>query len=395
MTQPLARHLEAVVDEGLFAARGRNRQSLPERPLGETPVSASGPHVWHQTAVGPEAEGHGMDPTETGCLPERQPTVERWARWNGLGHRRLKISVNLSGARGVSSQIEDVVKAVESFCYPVSSRRDEVSMAITVTELYRYPIKSCRGEALAKATLDSRGIVGDRQFMVVDEDGLFLTQREVARLCQLDPLVHEGGLTLRAPDTPSLTIPVRRAGSDCTVTIWDDRCRATDQGDHAALWLERLLRVPVRLVRLADDFVRPVDPAYALRPTDQVHFGDGFPLLLINQASLDDLNGRMEAALPMNRFRPNIVVAGAPAYAEDHWRTLRIGAIVFDVVKPCSRCAITQIDQASAVQGKEPLRTLAGYRMTAEKKMLFGQYLVHAEPGTICIGDRVDVLAEG
>ncbi|GIW06730.1 MAG: MOSC domain-containing protein [Dehalococcoidia bacterium] len=265
-------------------------------------------------------------------------------------------------------------------------------MPIHVTELYRYPLKSCRGESLAEAAIDERGIAGDRQFMVVDHAGVFLTQREIPRLCQIVPEVNDGRLTLRAPSAPDVTIAIRGGSGDREVQVWDDRCLAVDQGDDVASWLTHLLGVPARLVRLADGVVRPVDPAYARQPSDQVHFGDGFPFLLVNQASLDDLNVRMGAPLPVNRFRPNIVVAGADAYAEDGWRRLKIGDLVYDVVKACSRCAITQVDQESASQGKEPLRTLAGYRMTSAKKMLFGQYLIHGGLGTIRVGDAVTLV---
>lgn len=266
-------------------------------------------------------------------------------------------------------------------------------MAISVTELYRYPVKSCRGEPLTEASLDARGIVGDRAFVVVDENGTFLTQRDLPHLCRVVPTVDHTSVTLRAPGMDDLEFAIRTGSGDYVVTIWNDRCLAVDQGDAVADWLERALGVPARLVRLADRFVRPVDPLYAVRPTDQLHFGDGFPLLLLNQASLDDLNRRMGAPLPVDRFRPNIVVRGAEAYAEDGWRQLRIGEGTFHVVKPCSRCAVTQVDQETGAQGKEPLRTLASYRLTPAKQVLFGHYLIHAGDGVIRVGDPVDVIA--
>jgi uncharacterized protein YcbX len=266
-------------------------------------------------------------------------------------------------------------------------------MAITVTELYRYPVKSCRGELLREAALDDRGFVGDRAFLVVDETGTFLTQREFPGLCLIDPVVEEDRVTLRAPGSVDLEFPIRDGLGDCEVTVWNDRCLAVDQGDAVAQWLEHRLGVPARLARLAAGFVRRVDATYAVRWTDQVHFGDGFPVLLINAASLDDLNRRMGLPLPVNRFRPNIVVGGAPAYAEDGWRQLRIGEVIFHVVKPCSRCAVTQVDQATAALGKEPLRTLASYRLTPTKQVLFGQYLIHAGPGVVRVGDPVEVIA--
>lgn len=150
-------------------------------------------------------------------------------------------------------------------------------MSLWVSELYRYPVKSCRGEPLREAPLDARGIAGDRLFMIVDPAGVFLTQRELPALCRIVPLVGEGALTLRAPSAEDLVISIRRGPGDCEVTVWNDRCAAVDQGDEAAAWLERVLGCPARLVRMAEEFIRPVDPHYAVRPTDHLHFGDGFP----------------------------------------------------------------------------------------------------------------------
>ncbi|MFN8532040.1 MAG: MOSC domain-containing protein [Dehalococcoidia bacterium] len=265
-------------------------------------------------------------------------------------------------------------------------------MTISVTSLNRYPIKSCRGESLDHAVVNARGFAGDRAFLIVDADGSYLTQRDIPRICLIVPTVRDTCLEATAPGMEPLAITVRKSGAAREVTIWEDRCWAIDQGDEAAEWLERFLGVPARLVRQADDDVRQVDQDHAPRPTDQVHFGDGYPFLLLSRATLDDLNRRMEAPLPVDRFRPNIVVDGCDAYTEDRWSEIRIGALTFDVVKSCSRCAITQIDQASGVQGKEPLRTLAGYRMTPEKKMLLGRYLIHRTPGVIQIGDAIEVL---
>lgn len=149
--------------------------------------------------------------------------------------------------------------------------------------------------------------------------------------------------------------------------------------------------MPARLVRMADDFVRRVDARYARQPSDQTGFADGYPFLLISQASLDDLSARL-APLPMNRFRPNIVVSGCDAFAEDDWREIRIGGIIFNIVKPCARRAIPTIDQDTAIAGPEPLRTLAAYR-TFGQKVLFGQNLVAANTGTLRVGDEVEIIA--
>lgn len=150
--------------------------------------------------------------------------------------------------------------------------------------------------------------------------------------------------------------------------------------------------MPARLVRIADDSVRRIDARYARRLSDQTGFADSYPFLLISQASLDDLNARLASPVPINRFRPNIVISGCDAFAEDDWREIRIGGIVFNIVKPCARCAIPTIDQDTAIAGPEPLRTLAAYR-TFGQKVRFGQYLVAANTGSLRVDDEVQVVA--
>lgn len=265
-------------------------------------------------------------------------------------------------------------------------------MTRTVTALYRYPVKSCRGIGIERGEIGPRGFDGDRGFVIVNENRVFLTQRDIPRLALIVPKLAETTLSLSALGTEPITLPIRRAGPIEPVTVWRDTCEAVDQGDDVANWLSGYLDRDVRLMRMADGSVRRVDPAYARQPDDQVSFADAYPFLLISQASLDDLNSRMGAPLPMNRFRPNIVVAGCEPYAEDSWRTIRIGSVLFDVVKPCARCVTTQIDQATAKQGADPLRTLARYRLV-NGGMLFGQNLIHHGPGMISAGDEVQIVA--
>jgi uncharacterized protein YcbX len=173
------------------------------------------------------------------------------------------------------------------------------------------------------------------------------------------------------------------------VAIWRDRCDAIDQGDAAAEWASAFLGASCRLVRIADDTVRPVDRDFAVSEGDQVGFADGYPFLLTTEESLADLNDRMAQALPMDRFRPNIVISGFEPFAEDDWRRIRIGEIAFAVVKPCARCPITTTDQATAKRGQEPLRTLATYRQVPGKGVMFGQNLIHESTGIIRVGDPV------
>jgi len=260
---------------------------------------------------------------------------------------------------------------------------------IYVSALYCYPIKSCRGVALKQATTDARGIVGDRRMMIVDEEGTFISQREVAHLALIAPQPNaDGSLTLSAPGMPALTLWPSGQGPARPVRVWRDTCLAVDQGDAVADWFSTFLGMAVRLVHIADAFVRRVDARYARRPSDQAAFADGYPFLLISQASLDALNARLATPLPMNRFRPNIVVDGCPPFAEDGWRDFRINGITFSAVKPCARCVVTTIDQETAIAGPEPLRTLASFR-AVDQKVMFGQNLVADRPGSVRVGDAV------
>jgi len=260
-----------------------------------------------------------------------------------------------------------------------------------VDGLYCYPVKSCRGASLDTAIVGPRGIAADRQWMVVDEEGEFLTQRALPRMALVSPRLIDVGLELTAPGMPPLSVSPSVQPERTRVTVWEERCAAVEEGRDAAEWLSTFLEVPCRLVRMPDDEVRRVDPRYAT-PDDQVGFADGFSFLLTSRASLDDLNQRLPAPLPMNRFRPNIVVAGSEAFEEDRWKRIRIDGITFAVVKPCARCAITTTDQDTGERSHEPLRTLATFRRVAGRGVMFGQNLVHDRAGVLHVGAEVEVL---
>ena len=262
---------------------------------------------------------------------------------------------------------------------------------MTLQALYRYPVKSLRGEELHSHPVDARGLVGDRRWMVVDDSGRFLTQRQQARMALVDTrLDDEGLLHLAAPDMPPLAV-VRSAPEPLEVRVWGDRVIAESTGPEADAWLSEFIGQPCRLVRMPDAVRRAVDPDYATAD-DQVGFADGFPFLLISQGSLDDLNSRLERALPMLRFRPNLVVDGCAPYAEDGWRRIRIGELEFRVAKPCSRCVIPTIDVTTGERGREPLQTLMTYRRR-DNKIYFGQNLIHDGHGRLERGMPVEVLA--
>ena len=262
---------------------------------------------------------------------------------------------------------------------------------IRVSGLAVYPVKSCRGVELDEAVVGATGFDLDRQWMVVDADGRFLSQREAPELAQIEVAVAGEGLTLSVPALPALTIPLRTPhGRERTVEVWQDRCAAVDEGDAAARWLEQHLGRRAMLVRMAGVGSRPLAGA-PVAPGIAVSFADAYPFLLVSESSLEELNRRLESPVPMNRFRPNIVVAGCEPHAEDEWRRVGIGEVVFRVTKPCARCVITTTDQRTGERGPEPLRTLASYR-TVGGKVLFGQNLVHENRGLVRVGDRVQVL---
>lgn len=261
---------------------------------------------------------------------------------------------------------------------------------MTLQSLYRYPVKSMRGQEFDSLDVDARGFVSDRRWMVVDGNGWFLTQRQQARMALIDVRPDAAaGLQLSAPGMPSLVLGPAD-GERVDVEVWGDRVRAQLVSAEADAWLSGFLDQACHLVYLPDDARRPVDPQYA-GPDDQVGFADGFPFLLISQSSLDDLNTRLATPLPMLRFRPNLVVAGCEAYAEDSWRRIRIGGITLRVVKPCSRCIIPTIDFETGERGSEPLQTLMSYRRR-DNKIYFGQNLLHESAGRLAVGMPVEVV---
>lgn len=265
----------------------------------------------------------------------------------------------------------------------------------TVASLHIHPVKSCRGHDVAEATLDAFGLVGDRRFLVVDERGHFLTQRTLPRLAHVVPEIDAGALHLTGSGVGDVTIPLGGCASDaaCEVVIWRDTVRAVDLGPAAAAWLTQVLGRPARLVRMAPGYSRPIRRDSA-RPGDEAAFSDAFPLLILSEASLAELNGRLDDALPMNRFRPNLVVAGCEAYAEDAWRRIRIGDVVLRAAGACARCIVTTTDQRTLERGKEPLRTLAQYRRSEDGLIYFGQNYIHeTKSGRLEVGAPIEILA--
>jgi uncharacterized protein YcbX len=264
--------------------------------------------------------------------------------------------------------------------------------SLRVAGLFTYPVKSCAGLAHDSIALDARGPLWDRRWMVVGPDGVFLTQRELPRLAVVRPRLEAEELVLCAGGGET-RVPLRRgAGETRRVRVWEDECEAWDEGDEASGLLSEHLGTPARLVRMAEEFVRPVDPGYALRPS-QIGFADAYPLLVVTEGSLEELNRRLEerftSPVPMSRFRPNVVLTGCAPFAEDDWKALRIGETTLDLAKPCGRCATTRVDQARGVvhDPREPLAALATFRLR-DQNVLFGQYAIHRAPGRIAVGEE-------
>lgn len=249
---------------------------------------------------------------------------------------------------------------------------------ITVASLHVYPVKSCRGVERTEARLTEAGLEHDREWMIVTPEGRFVTQREQPRLALISPSLDDQGLHLTAPGAPDIAVPFDFQGGPVQVTVWRDLCQAYDQGEVAARWLSGYLGRPLRLVRFDPSHRRPSDAVWTGGVDAVSRFSDGFALLAISLASLADLNGRLAAPLPMNRFRANLVLDGLPSYGEDALGDLAVGGIRLRRVKPCTRCSITTTNQMTgAVEGDEPLRTLKTYRWDAALRgVKFGQNLI-------------------
>ena len=271
---------------------------------------------------------------------------------------------------------------------------------IHLSEIRIYPVKSLRGLSPRSAVVEPWGLQQDRRWMLVDSTGRFISQREFPALARVDAAAEGGALRIAAEGQGALElrVPDETVPSE-PVTVWRSTVAARPAGDAAAAWFSRLLGVACRLVYLADPTLRRVSPEYG-RAEDRVSFADGYPLLLASLPSLAALNRRLPTApLPIDRFRPNLVVDGCAPFEEDSWRLIRVGEVTFRLVKPCDRCIVTTVDQRSGERAidaarAEPLRTLARFRRSGNK-ILFGQNLIPSSLGELRIGDPVEVLERG
>ncbi len=260
-----------------------------------------------------------------------------------------------------------------------------------LSEIWIYPIKSLGGISLTEATVQERGLQYDRRWMLVDAGGKFITQRKVHEMALIDVAFLKGGLqvTHRSFPDDALFISFEPTTKEpIKVQVWDDEVEAVTVSHESDRWFSKYLGRAVLLVKMPEKTVRLVDPNYA-KNGEAVSFADGYPLSVISQASLDDLNARLTEPVSMRRFRPSIVITDTPSFAEDAWVNITIGSASFKAVKPCARCVLITIDPVTGQTSPEPLKTLSSYRKQ-NGKILFGMNLL-ARPGHIAVGDRVEI----
>ncbi|MEO7035070.1 MAG: MOSC N-terminal beta barrel domain-containing protein [Polyangiaceae bacterium] len=256
-----------------------------------------------------------------------------------------------------------------------------------VSALYVYPIKACRGIRLSEWAVAARGFEADRRWMIVDMAGNFVTQREMSELSQVETSLLGDSLRISTPGFSPLELPRSYdSGTSRTVQVWRDQV-VTAAHPEGSAWFSQFLRAPHELVYMPDAELRHVNPE-AARAGDIVSFADGYPFLLISEASLTDLNSRLAEPITMDRFRPNIVVTDTAPFAEDEYNRVRLGEISFRGVKRCERCVVTNVDPLTGERGREPLRTLASYRLE-DQKIWFGMNLIHEGTGVLRVGDAV------
>jgi len=262
-----------------------------------------------------------------------------------------------------------------------------------LSEIYIYPVKSLSGISLDSSSVKIEGLQFDRRWMVVDKNNDFLTQRTNSEMALISTAINKEGVEFshKTKQLPKLFIPFDKLSHETAVVrIFEDKVLANFISEEADRWLTIAIGMECRLVTLTDQHKRYVNKKYA-HNNETVGFADGFPFLIIGQSSLDLLNSKLEDKLPMNRFRPNFVFTGGEAHDEDKWLKIKIGEVIFDVVKPCARCVIPTIDQNTGIKNKEPLSTLSKYRRSGNK-ILFGQNLIARNSGFVNLGDKLEIL---
>jgi len=262
-----------------------------------------------------------------------------------------------------------------------------------LSEINIYPVKSLGGISLQASEVTDRGLKHDRRWLIINNEEKFITQRTHPQLALIKTKINGNKLILghKTKDISPLVIPIHHESVETVlVSIWHDIVEARIVGKYADEWLSEALGIKCRLAYMQDETQRPVDRAFAA-DNEIVSFADAYPFMMMGQSSLDDLNSRLKEKLPMNRFRPNFVFSGGDPFDEDKWKKIKIGEIIFNLVKPCSRCVLTTVDQNTAEKSEEPLRTLSTYR-SVNNKIYFGQNLLHEGNGTLKVGDEIKIL---
>jgi len=261
-----------------------------------------------------------------------------------------------------------------------------------------YPIKSCAGVSLQSSKVVDTGFAHDREWLLIDENSNFLTQRSNAKMTLIKPVVRADqagvslGVELQALGKVSLYVPNVNEGEVIKTKVWESECEVVSQGEEASSWLSEFLGQKVFLTRMNPNFKRHIKDKYKQRGDEVTGFADALPFLLISEKSLEDLNEKLTEKIPMNRFRPNLVVSGGTAFQEDNWKKIKINNTTIRVVKPCARCEITTTNQETGERKSEPLETLGKYR-SKPKGIMFGQNCVSVEVGDVLsVGDEVKIL---
>lgn len=260
-------------------------------------------------------------------------------------------------------------------------------------DIYIYPIKSLGGFRVDYANLEEKGFQYDRRWMLVDKEGKFLTQRKHSKMALFQVEISGQELIVTRKDQPEnkIYIPMKPTTEVVMpVQVWDDEVLGQLVDIGVSEWFSKELKIECDLVLFPEYAIRKLKPQYAVN-NESVSYADGMPYLLIGQSSLDDLNTKLENEIGMERFRPNLVISGAAAFEEDNWEKIKIGDSEFKISKPCARCVMTTIDQQTAQKGQEPLKTLATYRLE-NKKILFGQNLIHLKGAKVQVGDNVEII---
>lgn len=265
---------------------------------------------------------------------------------------------------------------------------------IQVQDIFIYPIKSLVGIKVTQGKCLIRGFELDRRWMLVDDNGKFISQRTEHSLAFLNTCISENEIHVFLKDFPQqgISIPTHPACKEkiITVELWDDKIECYHFSEETDRWFSNFLRKSCKLIYMLEDTVRPVNERYAIF-NEQVSFADAFPYMLIGQSSLNYLNTKLATPVPMNRFRPSIVVSGTHPYDEDLWDEIKIGDVYFKVAKPCSRCVLVTVDQDTAQKSREPLYTLSKYR-SLNNKVMFGQNLLALNEGLISLSSPVEVI---